>query len=117
LLNYVSLYFINIFQKMNGIILTGSLFLSLCNMAMMQIVVEKVPLINHKQNETSLEFGGIIFSLLQNSTVKIQYGTCSTIMDLSPVTPTENSTRTGTRSIYDNCSVKKRTPRRQKNPE
>ncbi|CAH8554982.1 unnamed protein product [Schistosoma haematobium] len=102
---------------MNGIILTGSLFLSLCNMAMMQIVVEKVPLINHKQNETSLEFGGIIFSLLQNSTVKIQYGTCSTIMDLSPVTPTENSTRTGTRSIYDNCSVKKRTPRRQKNPE
>uniref|UniRef100_A0A5K4F8T4 Secreted protein n=1 Tax=Schistosoma mansoni TaxID=6183 RepID=A0A5K4F8T4_SCHMA len=102
---------------MNGIILTGSLFLSLCNVVMMQIVVEKVPLIDHKPNETSLEFGGIIFSLLQNSTVKIQYGRCSTMMDLSPVTPTENATRTGTRAVYDNCSEKKSRSRRRKDAE
>ncbi|CAH8495552.1 unnamed protein product [Schistosoma turkestanicum] len=86
---------------MNNIILTGLLFSILCNVVMMQTVVELVPLIEHKKDETALEFGGIIFSLLKNSTLKIQYGKCLTMMDLSPVTPTENATRTGTRSIYE----------------
>ncbi|KAH8876465.1 hypothetical protein EWB00_009757 [Schistosoma japonicum] len=96
--------------RMNNIC-TGLLLLSLWDIIMMQAVVEKIPLIDHKKDETALEFGGIIFSLLSNLTLKIQYGNCSTAMDLRPVTPTENATRTGTRVMIENCLKNKRRAR------
>ncbi|TNN18874.1 hypothetical protein EWB00_009757 [Schistosoma japonicum] len=74
---------------------------------------DKQPVVEHQNldNETALEFGGIIFSLLSNLTLKIQYGNCSTAMDLRPVTPTENATRTGTRVMIENCLKNKRRAR------
>ncbi|CAH8851215.1 unnamed protein product [Trichobilharzia szidati] len=98
---------------MTNIIFTSTLILSFVKIIMMQSAVQRIPLSAHEPGITSLEFGGIAFSLLKNFSLKIQYKNCSTLMDLSPVTPKENSTRKGTRTVYDDCVRRKRKSHRR----
>uniref|UniRef100_A0A094ZPV0 Uncharacterized protein n=1 Tax=Schistosoma haematobium TaxID=6185 RepID=A0A094ZPV0_SCHHA len=94
---------------MNGIILTGSLFLSLCNMAMMQIVVEKVPLINHKQSTMKFTFSEVNVTFTLDRTLTLQCKQRTTVLKLTPPTKEEKRAHGGNRPcsflIVDDFSV------------